>query len=76
MFKLLKNRKMKKISFLLFYMLLSTAIINAQKDTTRIKLGETKIIIIDNDGNNNDDKLEKLEKGKEKFEKLIEEKEK
>jgi len=57
-------------------MLLSIAMVNAQKDTTKIKLGDTKIIIIDNQGNDDDSKLEKLEKGKEKFEKLIEEKEK
>lgn len=67
---------MKKISLVFFYILLAVAIVNAQKDTTRIKLGDTKIIIIDNQGNNYDSKLEKLEKGKEKFEKLIEEKEK
>lgn len=67
---------MKKIGFLFSYLLLFIMIINAQKDTTRIKLGDTKIIIIDNQGNDDDSKLEKLEKGKEKFEKLIEEKEK
>ena len=67
---------MKKISLLLFYMLLSVAITFAQKDTTKIRLGDTKIIIIDNEGNDDDEKLEKLEKGKEKFELLIEEKEK
>ncbi len=67
---------MKKISVLFFYILLSAVIVNAQKDTTKIKIGDTKIIIIDNEGNDDDSKLEKLEKGKEKFETLIEEKEK
>ncbi len=67
---------MKRTGLLLSYLLLSVIIINAQKDTTKIKLGDTKIIIIDNQGDNDDSELEKLEKGKEKFEKLIEEKEK
>jgi len=67
---------MKKISLILFYTLLSIAFVYAQKDTTKIKLGETKIIIIDNSGNDDNTKKESLEKGKEKFEKLLEEKEK
>ncbi|MEN8122366.1 MAG: outer membrane beta-barrel protein [Bacteroidota bacterium] len=67
---------MKKIGLLFSYLVLSVIIINAQKDTTKIKLGDTKIIIIDNQGDDDASKLTKLEKGKEKFEKLIEEKEK
>lgn len=67
---------MKKISLLLLYTILSIVIVHAQKDTTKIKLGDTKIIIIDKAGNEDSGKREKLEKGKEKFEKLIEKKEK
>jgi len=49
--------------------------IHAQEDdTTRIKLGDTKIIIIDKKKDDLKTKKDKLEKGKDEFEKLLEDK--
>ena len=45
-----------------------------EDDTTRIKLGDTKIIIIDKEKGEHKTKKGKLEKGKEEFEKLLEDK--
>ena len=66
---------MKKNTLLLLIMLFSVTFVRAQNDTTKIKLGDTKIIIIDKENTDNLGKLEKLEQGMEKFEKIIEEKE-
>ncbi|OQX97264.1 MAG: hypothetical protein B6I20_12990 [Bacteroidetes bacterium 4572_117] len=65
--------KMKKIKLVMVCIILTSAIIYAQNDTTKIKLGKTKVIIIDSDEIDNNNKLEK---GKEKFEKLFSEKKK
>jgi len=45
-------------------------------DTTKIKLGETKVIIIDKKSDSEKTKKEKLEKGKEEFQKMLEDKNK
>jgi Skp family chaperone for outer membrane proteins len=65
---------MKKTIFIIGALFWGLNIYAQESDTTKIKIGDTKVIIIDN----KDDKTkkEKLEKGKEEFEKLLEEKEK
>ncbi|MFN8257484.1 MAG: hypothetical protein U0W24_17450 [Bacteroidales bacterium] len=66
---------MKKYIFIMLAGIWSFSAIAQENDTTKIKLGDTKIIIIekDQDKNLSSDK-ERLEKGKEEFEKMQEEK--
>jgi len=66
---------MKKIILSLFVIFWGLNTYAQENDTTKIKLGDTKIIIIEKDKNKEfKTKEEKLEKGKEEFEKMQKEK--
>jgi Skp family chaperone for outer membrane proteins len=67
---------MKKTILIIAALFWGLNIYSQENDTTKIKLGDTKVIIIDKKNDGSKTKKEKLEQGKEEFEKLLEDKEK
>ena len=67
---------MKKIIITIAVLFWGINIYAQENDTTKIKLGDTKVIIIEKKDENTKTKKEKLEKGKIEFEKMLKEKEK
>lgn len=65
---------MKKTFLIIALLYWGLNIYAQENDTTKIKLGDTKVIIIEKKGKSDKTKKEKLEKGREEFEKLLEEK--
>lgn len=66
---------MKTVILFLALLIGSTGLLAQEKDTTKIKIGDTKIIIIDKNKDPKENE-EKIQKAKEEFEKLLAEKEK